>query len=49
MAVDTTSELPMALSITPSYVNDGDIGPVFIEQVAGMKVKLLCLMLVMTN
>lgn len=25
--VDTTSELPMALSVTPAHVNDGDMAP----------------------
>ncbi len=25
LAVDTTSELPVALSVTPAHVNDGDL------------------------
>ncbi len=27
LAVDTASELPMALSVTPAHVNDGDMAP----------------------
>ncbi|MBP2898874.1 transposase [Escherichia coli] len=33
LAVDTASELPMALSVTPAHVNDGDMAPPLIEQV----------------
>lgn len=34
LAVDTASELPMALSITPAHVNDGDMAPALMAQVA---------------
>lgn len=34
LAVDTASELPMALTVTPAHVNDGDKAPELIEQVA---------------
>jgi len=44
LAVDTTSELPMALSITPAHVNDGDMAPTLMEQVAvGTKVNFFML------
>ncbi|MBN2981045.1 MULTISPECIES: transposase [Cohnella] len=44
LAVDTTSELPMALSVTPAHVNDGDMAPILIEQVAaGTQVKFFML------
>src|SRR5690606_1711632 len=33
LAVDTVSELPMALSVTPAHVNDGDMGPSLMSQV----------------
>nr|WP_223275749.1 transposase [Paenibacillus elgii] len=33
LAVDTKSELPMALSVTPAHVNDGDMAPGLMEQV----------------
>ncbi|WP_321166143.1 transposase [Bacillus sp. FJAT-28004] len=29
--IDTTRELPMALSITPAHVNDGDMAPALIK------------------
>ena len=35
LAVDTASELPVALEVTPAHVNDGDMGPPLIEKVAG--------------
>lgn len=34
LAVDTASELPLALSVTPAHVNDGDLAPALMEQVA---------------
>lgn len=34
LAVDTKSELPIALKVTPAHINDGDMGPVLIEQAA---------------
>lgn len=44
LAVDTASELPMALSVTPAHVNDGDMAPTLIEQVAaGTQVKFFML------
>ncbi|MDD3645304.1 MAG: transposase [Bacteroidales bacterium] len=33
LTVDTKSEIPIALNVTPAHVNDGDMGPVLIEQV----------------
>jgi len=33
LAVDTKSELPVALEVTPAHVNDGDMGPTLMEQV----------------
>ncbi len=40
LAVDTASELPLALSVTPAHVNDGDMAPALMQQVAaGAKVK----------
>ncbi|MGF6951611.1 hypothetical protein QF028_004116 [Neobacillus sp. B4I6] len=44
LAVDTKSELPMALEVTPAHVNDGDMAPTLIEQVAARtKVKFFML------
>jgi len=44
LAVDTTCELPIALCVTPAHVNDGDMAPALMEQVAkGMKVKFFML------
>jgi len=40
LAVDTTRELPMALSITPAHVNDGDMAPALY---------LITMCMVMTN
>ncbi|MDT3698107.1 MAG: transposase [Thermincola sp.] len=34
LAVDTSSELPLAIEVTPANINDGDIGPTLIEKVA---------------
>jgi IS5 family transposase len=34
LAVDTLSELPIALEVTPAHVNDGDMGPALIEKVS---------------
>lgn len=34
LAVDTSSELPLALEVTPANINDGDMGPALIEKVA---------------
>lgn len=34
LAVDTKSELPMALEVTPAHVNDGEMAPPLIEQTA---------------
>jgi len=34
LAVDTKSELPLALEVTPAHVNDGEKAPGLIEQVA---------------
>jgi hypothetical protein len=34
LAVDTKSELPVALDVTPAHVNDGDMGPPLIENIA---------------
>ncbi len=34
MAVDTNSELPVALKVTPAHVNDGDMGPPLVEKIA---------------
>ncbi|MDF9844158.1 transposase [Paenibacillus sp. PastF-1] len=31
LAVDTKSELPIALKVTPAHVNDGDEGPTLIK------------------
>lgn len=33
LAVDTKSELPMAIEVTPAHINDGDVAPQLIEQV----------------
>jgi len=44
LAVDTASELPMALFVTPAHVNDGDMASALMEQVAaGTKVKFFVL------
>lgn len=32
LSVDTFSELPMAIEVTPAHMNDGDIAPLLIEQ-----------------
>ena len=32
LSVDTFSELPMAIEVTPAHINDGDIAPSLIEQ-----------------
>ncbi|MEK4059839.1 transposase [Paenibacillus sp. FSL H3-0321] len=32
LAVDTKSELPIALNVTPAHVNDGDKGPLLMKQ-----------------
>jgi IS5 family transposase len=34
LAVDTKSELPIALEVTPAHVNDGEMAPSLIEKVA---------------
>jgi IS5 family transposase len=34
LAVDTKSELPIALEVTPAHVNDGDMGPPLVETIA---------------
>lgn len=34
LAVDTKSELPIALEVTPAHVNDGDLGPALMEKAA---------------
>lgn len=34
LAVDTESELPVALEVTPAHVNDGDLGPQLIDEAA---------------
>src|SRR5699024_12218811 len=34
LAVDTKSELPIALEVTPAHVNDGDLGPALMENAA---------------
>lgn len=34
LAVDTNSELPVALKVTPAHVNDGDMGPPLVEKIA---------------
>ncbi|NPV27124.1 MAG: transposase [Firmicutes bacterium] len=34
LAVDTASELPVALEVTPANINDGDMGPALVEKVA---------------
>jgi len=34
LSVDTASELPMAIKVTPAHVNDGEVAPELIEQVA---------------
>ncbi|WP_366414809.1 transposase [Paenibacillus sp. GP183] len=34
LAVDTKSELPIALEVTPAHVNDGEMAPGLIEKVA---------------
>ena len=39
LAVDTDSELPVALEVTPANVNDGDMGPVLVEKVASQAPK----------
>lgn len=36
IAVDATSELPLAFEVTPANINDGDIGPVLIEKVTSI-------------
>ncbi|MEK4874077.1 transposase [Bacillus sp. FSL W8-0102] len=33
LSVDTKSELPMAIEVTPAHINDGDVAPQLIEQV----------------
>lgn len=44
LAVDTKSELPMALEVTPAHVNDGDMAPTLMEQVSTLtKVKFFML------
>lgn len=44
LAVDTASELPISLSVTPAHVNDGDMAPPLMEQVAiGTRVKFFML------
>ncbi|QNR65105.1 transposase [Paenibacillus peoriae] len=44
LAVDTASELPMALLMTPAHVNDGELAPALIQQVAAStKVKFFVL------
>ncbi|MGE5575120.1 MAG: transposase [Ignavibacteria bacterium] len=35
LAVDTASELPVVLEVTPAHVNDGNMGPPLIEKVSG--------------
>ena len=46
LAVDTESELPIAFEVTPANVNDGDLGPVLIEKLVHlflrMKTQVLC-------
>ncbi|GAB4262399.1 transposase [Thermincola ferriacetica] len=37
LAVDTASELPVALEVTPAHINDGDMGPPLIEKVASQE------------
>lgn len=39
LAVDTESELPVALEVTPAHVNDGDMGPVLIHKAAAQPSK----------
>jgi len=34
LAVDTESELPIALEVTPAHVNDGDMGPPLVKDIA---------------
>ena len=34
LAVDTVSELPVALEVTPAHINDGDMGPPLLESLA---------------
>ncbi|SEP11528.1 Transposase DDE domain-containing protein [Paenibacillus sophorae] len=34
LAVDTQSELPLALKVTPAHINDGEEGPALMEQAA---------------
>ena len=34
LAVDTSSELPLALEVTPANIYDGDMGPALIEKIA---------------
>lgn len=36
LAVDTKSELPVALEVTPAHVNDGDMGPPLVEKIASL-------------
>ncbi|MNI37679.1 Transposase DDE domain protein [compost metagenome] len=44
LAIDTLSELPMALEVTPAHVNDGDMAPTLMEQTAAKtKVKFFVL------
>ncbi|WP_397386810.1 transposase [Paenibacillus sp. MMS20-IR301] len=32
LSVDTKSELPIALNVTPAHVNDGDEGPTLMKR-----------------
>lgn len=34
LAIDTESELPVALEVTPAHINDGDMGPPLVENIA---------------
>jgi transposase, IS5 family len=34
LSVDTKSELSMAIEVTPAHVNDGDVAPELIQQIA---------------
>ncbi|MCT9925472.1 transposase, partial [Enterococcus faecalis] len=34
LAVDTESELPIAVEVTPAHVNDGDMGPALMNKAA---------------
>lgn len=42
LAVDTKSELPVALEVTPAHINDGDMGPPLVNRLAseGFKDKI---------